>query len=93
MHIKTRKLESFPAGANPFSIDLYNMGTPFGKDLILMHANHPNEECTYFNLVNTKTGERIRIEICDGELAPAPCGYCHSDRNLEGHLCQHCGGY
>lgn len=59
--MKVEKIESFPAGANPFNHDLMRMGHTIGKDLMLMMSNHSGEECKSLVLVNTKTGERWKL--------------------------------
>ena len=59
MIIKNVKpLDPIPKGESPFLHDQYNMGQQVGKDLWLMHGNHPVDECSYLILVNTKTGSR-----------------------------------
>lgn len=64
-------LDPFPPGANPFYYDAYHMGTQIGKDLLLMHRNHVEEECKYLIFVNNKTGERFRMEFEGSEEAVA----------------------
>lgn len=56
-------LSPFPADSNPFCHDSFHMGTRMGKDLIVMHANHTEEDCKYLIFCNTKTGERFRLEF------------------------------
>lgn len=58
-----KSLESFPENCNPFNHDSYLMGTTIGKNLTVMYENHPDNSCKYLVLVNTKTGERIKILI------------------------------
>ena len=60
--IQLVELPSFPPG-NPFLHDLSNMGTPIGKDLLLMHANHPDGECRFLILCNEATGERVKLDL------------------------------
>lgn len=60
---KMSEMESFPPNSNPFIHDSYNMGTKMGKDLMVMHGNHSDEECRYLLLVNTKTGKRMKVEF------------------------------
>lgn len=93
MKIKQVKLVSFPENANPYVQDIYNMGTPFGKDLVLMHKHHATDECTYIILVNTRTGERVKLEIdmYQEEPTPVPCNACGVDLFLDGPHGQHCG--
>lgn len=61
MKVTLKKVEKIAPG-NPFLSDLFNMGQPIGKDLMLMFKNHPDEDCHYLILVDTKTGERVRID-------------------------------
>ena len=63
MTLKIVELSPFPENCNPFHHDLSHMGTPIGKDLMLMHSNHNTEECKYLIFVNTKTGKRFRLEL------------------------------
>jgi len=62
MKVTLKKVESIAPG-NPFLSDLFNMGQPIGKDLMIMFKNHPDEPCPYLILVDTKTGERAKIDI------------------------------
>ena len=55
------KREPFPAGANPFDHDYYNMGTKIGRDLMIMYDCHSNEETEYVILVHMPTGQRVRV--------------------------------
>lgn len=68
---KIVELEPFPADCNPFHHDMSNMGTRIGKDLMLMHSNHTHEVCKFLIFVDTKTGQRFRLELanCDKEIA------------------------
>jgi hypothetical protein len=63
MIIEISEMQSFPENSNPYHHDSFHMGTPIGKDLLMMHANHPSEEMNYFILVDTKTGERFKFTI------------------------------
>ena len=62
MEITIRKMDSIAPG-NPFLSDDCNMGQPIGKDLMLMYGNHSTQDCHYLILVDTKTGDRVRINI------------------------------
>ncbi|MCI4435803.1 MAG: hypothetical protein JHC33_03210 [Ignisphaera sp.] len=48
---------------NPFHYDMWNMGTPMGKNLMIMHSHHASEVCESIILVNLETGERVRIHM------------------------------
>jgi hypothetical protein len=61
--MEIEQMGSIPPKANPFSYDLYHMGTRLGTNLMVMHANHPSEICNYLILCNTDTGERWRVAI------------------------------
>lgn len=63
MIVKTRDMDPIPPNSNPFEHDPYNMGTKIGKDLMMMHGNHPHNAMSYFILVDTVSGERIRVDI------------------------------
>lgn len=57
------KLESIPPGSNPYLSDMFNMGTPMGKDILVMHKNHQNEDMEWMILVQRSTGKRLVINI------------------------------
>lgn len=65
MKVEVKEMTSFPENCNPYNHDAFHMGRSIGKDLLMMHANHPSEEMNYFILVNTKTGKRVKINIGD----------------------------
>ena len=48
---------------NPFHQDLSNMGTRLASNVVVMHQNHDHEHADWLILVNTKTGERIKINF------------------------------
>lgn len=54
-----------PAGENPFFHDSFNMGTPLVRGWLVMHEGYDRKEdpqpLHYLILVNTRTGQRIRI--------------------------------
>ena len=53
-----------PTGpGNPFNHDLYHMGQQLGKDHYVMFPNHPTEDLKYFILVDTRTGNRVKVRI------------------------------
>lgn len=60
-------LEPIPPESNPFHYDAYNMGTPLVRGWIVMHSGYDSEDqpfpMTYLILVNTRTGQRIRIDM------------------------------
>jgi len=59
MYIKTN-CEPLKPG-NPFLSDGFNMGSQIGKNVHVMYANHPDEKCEYLYVVDTETGERIKV--------------------------------
>jgi len=61
--MKIESLLSFPAGDNPFCYDAFHMGMTVGSNVIVMMPNHSREECPYLIIVNTVTGERIRVSF------------------------------
>jgi hypothetical protein len=46
---------------NPFHQDVSNMGTRLGSNVIIMHSNFDSSPAEYLVVVDTKTGERIKI--------------------------------
>jgi hypothetical protein len=65
--IKIEIMESMPAARspetniNPFHHDAYHMGMSFSKNVLIMMANHDTESAKYMILINTKTGERVKL--------------------------------
>ena len=55
------KLESFPPKENPFWHDLFHMGQAVGKNIMIMYSQHENNN--YIIVINTDTGERIKITM------------------------------
>lgn len=56
------KMEPIEPG-NPFLSDIYHMGVRLGTNCMVMMANHDNTVCKYLIIVDTTTGERVRIDI------------------------------
>lgn len=48
---------------NPFRQDSYHMGTQLGTNAVAMFANFDKDNCEYLILVNTITGERLKVNI------------------------------
>ena len=48
---------------NPFLHDAYHMGVQIGSNVVIMMDNHKVQPCKYFIVVNTDTGERIKITL------------------------------
>lgn len=46
---------------NPFHQDLFHMGTILGKNVTILHRNFPKDDCEYFIIVNTITGEQTKV--------------------------------
>lgn len=61
--IKIQVLKSFPPNSNPFHHDGYHMGTQLGSNVTVMHENHSDKFMRYLIIVNTETGDRIRIDF------------------------------
>lgn len=56
-------LPNFPPNSNPFHHDAYHMGTTLGTNCTILFANHSDKECEYIIVVNTVTGERLKIDL------------------------------
>lgn len=56
-----KQLDAFPPNANPFHHDAYHMGSTMGNNCTVMFENFEDKECKYLIVINTKTGERIKI--------------------------------
>lgn len=63
MFLKTEVLPSFPPNSNPFRHDLWNMGQSIGLEHMMMFRNHPSEDLDYLIIVNTTTGERVKLSF------------------------------
>ena len=76
---------------NPFHQDLWNMGTRLGTNVTLMHSNFDNAECASFVIVNTRTGERFKIEM---ETKCVKCGKVGHEQvhsmKFGGMVCESC---
>lgn len=76
--MRITRLNSFPAGSNPFHHDAYHMGTGVNSDIMIMHSNERDGATQYIIVVETKTGRRTKIEFesalnqCDGCNAGIP---------------------
>lgn len=64
--IKVTDMESFPAGENPYWHDEMRMGMFLGTNVLIMfEKSSDNEKQPYIIVVNTETGERIRVTFDD----------------------------
>jgi hypothetical protein len=63
--ITVSKLEKFPfeEDHNPFHHDPQHMGMLIGSNTMLMYGNFDTAPMKYCIFVNTKTGERFRIDF------------------------------
>lgn len=64
---KIKKMKPIPADANPFHHDDWSMGTSLPRGWVVMHPGYDRKEdprsMDWLYLVNTRTGQRIRIEL------------------------------
>ena len=63
--IEVKPGKQYKPNTNPMLQDLYHMGQRMGKNVDLLFSTHASEEMKYLIVVNTKTGESIRIEFKD----------------------------
>lgn len=67
--VTVEKMEPIPVGANPFRHDSMSMGTPLVRDFVVMHPGYDSKESPHpigwIYLVNTRTGNRVKILIDD----------------------------
>ncbi len=74
---------------NAFRQDFFNMGTILGRNVTALYGNFDEEECKEIILVNTRTGQRIRVEFESKCHKCGKVGYwtfsCH-----EGMVCDYC---
>lgn len=61
--MKIIECKPFPPNSNPFKHDAFNMGEYLGSNVAIMFGNHSLSHCDYLYVINTETGERIRIEF------------------------------
>lgn len=67
-HLPTvRHLAPIPAGDNPFHHDAFHMGTDLVRGWMVMHPGFDSKnnplDLGYVILINTRTGQRIRITL------------------------------
>jgi hypothetical protein len=58
---EVRELEAFPPNENPFWHDATSMGIYIGTNICVMHMNYENQKTHHLTIINTVTGERIKI--------------------------------
>lgn len=91
---------------NPFHHDLYNMGTRIASNVIVMHSTHGAEEARSLYVVNTKTGDRMKVwlvpeKILAKNFGEVPGHLYHPTKDMEdcdhqwdqrdwGHSCSTC---
>ena len=51
------------APGNPFLSDAYHMGATIGTNVTVMYERFDNERHNYIIIVNTETGERLRVRF------------------------------
>lgn len=56
------KLDNIEPG-NPFLSDLSHMGATLGKNVVVMYSKSESEEQPYLIICDTKTGERLRVDL------------------------------
>jgi hypothetical protein len=59
------EISKFPENSNPFHFDAYHMGSKLGNNVTIMFPNHSDTYCSYVIIINTFTGERIKV-LFDG---------------------------
>lgn len=62
-NMDVERLESLPAKTNPFRHDLHRIGTRLGKNVVAMYEDFVDEHQKYIILVNTDTGERLKVTM------------------------------
>lgn len=85
--MKVQHIESIPAG-NPFQHDLYHMGTRLGTNCMVMYGKHDNKEQPYIIIVNTKTGERVQINLNEQAEEATNVGKLANQALLQDHISQ-----
>lgn len=62
--LKMREDELMHDGTlNPFHQDITHMGTRLGSNVMIMHSNFDSQEAKWIHVIDTKTGERIKINF------------------------------
>jgi len=69
--IEVLRLDSFPANSDPFSHDAYHMGVKVAENVMVLHPSFSHQSTDYIIVVNTKTGERLRIAFATKGLLPS----------------------
>lgn len=66
MGFKVSHRHTFKPG-NPMLQDKYRMGTSLGTNLLILHEGYPGEDWEGFEVVNTATGESMRVKLTKPE--------------------------
>lgn len=70
-------LDPIPPNSNPFKYDMYNMGTRVSSNVMIMHETFNEQKAKYIIVVNTETGERLRIDFKEDSSKCSPkCEVC-----------------
>lgn len=86
MHIE--KMNDLPMQANgkrmnAFIDDFSNIGQHMGTNCIIMYPNNPHEKMKYLIVINTETGEKIKV-IVDTEDAMTHTQTVDFDKDILG---------
>ena len=61
--MKASKHKNYDPGVDLMHQDCYHMGHKLGTNVDLLFATHPSEKMKYVILVDTDTGESIKVEF------------------------------
>lgn len=64
--LKTEEMEPIKPG-NPFLSDSVHMGERLGTNVCVMFMRFPDEYHDYLIVVNTRTGQRLKVKLTDDE--------------------------
>jgi len=75
--MRTEVLKGIPPQSNPFHYDAFNMGTQVASNCIIMHDSHNDQKTRSIIVINTDTGERMRVYLVE-EKTPGVCPECNT---------------
>ncbi len=66
--IQIQRLNDNPPNDNPFWHDNFNMGHKIAENVYAMFATFPSQKASFLIVINTETGERVKLTFGPGNL-------------------------
>lgn len=61
--MKTIEMPEFPPNSNPYRYDLFSMGTPVGRNFMIMHGSHNPKDRLI--VVHIPSGKRFSLDFTE----------------------------